>query len=77
MARRRRNYRREYARYHGRPEQRRRRSMRNKARRKMGLKRGDSREVHPKRALSKGGGNRRSNLKVMSRRANRRKGTRR
>ena len=39
-----RNYKREYANYHGKPEQRKRRSNRNKARRKMNAPKG--RDVH-------------------------------
>lgn len=71
-----RNYRKEYDEYHGTPTQRKRRSMRNKARRSAGLKKGDSREVDHKIPLSKGGGNGRSNLRVTSRAANRRKAAR-
>ena len=69
-----RNYKREYARNHSSPSQRKARSNRNKARRKMGLKKGDPREVDHKKPLSKGGSNKKSNLRVTSRRANRSKG---
>ena len=72
---RKRDYRREYDQYHGKPEQRKKRSLRNKARRKLGLKVGDSREVDHKRALSKGGSNSKSNLRAISREKNRRKFT--
>ncbi len=73
--RRKRNYRREYQRYHGTPTQRRRRAMRNRARRKLGLRKGDPREADHKRPLSKGGSNARRNLRAVSRRTNRRKGS--
>lgn len=66
-----RNYKKEYARNHSSKKAREHRSMRNKARRKMGLKKGDPREVDHKRPLSKGGSNRKSNLRVTSRKANR------
>ena len=74
MARKKRNYKKEYRDYHGKPQQRKNRSKRNQARRKMGLKKGDSREVDHKKPLSKGGSNRKSNLRVVSRKTNRRKG---
>lgn len=60
--------------YHAKPEQRRNRSERNKARRRMGLKIGDPREVDHVRPLSKGGGNGMGNLRITSRKANRKKG---
>jgi 5-methylcytosine-specific restriction endonuclease McrA len=50
--------------------------MRNQARRKAGLKKGDPREVDHKKPLSKGGTNGRSNLRVVSKKVNRRKGNR-
>lgn len=68
-----RNYKREYKQYHSKPQQRKNRSKRNQARRKMGLKVGDKREVDHKRPLSKGGSNRKNNLRVVSRTTNRRK----
>jgi 5-methylcytosine-specific restriction endonuclease McrA len=68
-----RNYKKEYAQYHSKPEQRANRSERNKARRKLGLKVGDKREVDHVRPLSKGGGNSKSNLKAVSRKINRKK----
>ena len=40
----------------------------------MGLKRGDKREVDHRKPLSKGGSNRKSNLRVVSRKTNRSKG---
>ena len=69
-----RNYKREYEMYHSKPEQRRNRSERNKARRIMGLQVGDKREVDHIKPLSRGGSFNKSNLKIVSRSANRRKG---
>lgn len=69
-----RNYKREYAEYHSKPEQKRNRAARNAARRKMGLKVGDPREVDHKKPLSKGGSNSKKNLRIVSRLINRRKG---
>lgn len=71
-----RNYKEEYRKYHGSPEAIRQRSNRNKARRKLGLKKGDKREVDHKRSIKNGGTNARSNLRAISRKANRRKGAR-
>lgn len=70
-----RNYKREYREYHGKPEQIDNRSKRNQARRKMKLKKGDGKEVDHKRPLSKGGGNGKGNLRVVSRSTNRKKGS--
>ncbi len=69
-----RNYKKEYAEYHGKPEQKKNRAKRNAARRKLGLKVGDSREIDHKKPLSKGGGNGKSNLRAVSRTTNRKKG---
>lgn len=70
---RKRNYRREYDQYHGRPEQIRRRAGRVMARRKMvraGLARkGDGRDVAHRNNNPRD--NRRSNLRMASRRSNR------
>lgn len=74
IAKRKRNYRREYDMYHGKPEQIKNRSARNKARRKMKLKIGDPREVDHVKPLIKGGGNGMGNLRITSRKANRKKG---
>lgn len=68
-----RDYKKEYRDYHGRPEQVKNRAKRNKARSTMGLKVGDKREVDHKQPLSKGGSNKKSNLRAVSRRTNRRK----
>ena len=70
-----RDYRREYDTYHAKPEQKKNRNKRNKARRMMGLKKGDGLEVDHKRPLSKGGGNGKKNLRVVSRKTNRKKGS--
>lgn len=70
-----RNYKKEYREYHGKPEQRHHRSNRNKARRLMikegRVRKGDGKEVDHKNGNPKD--NSRSNLQIMSRRANRRK----
>lgn len=76
MPRKTRNYRREYDEYHGTEQQRKNRSMRNKARRKLKLKKGDGKEVDHKTPLSKGGSNGRKNLRAVSRKVNRKKGSR-
>jgi 5-methylcytosine-specific restriction endonuclease McrA len=76
MPRKTRNYRKEYDEYHGKPKQVKNRSKRNQARKKLKLKKGDKREVDHKRPLSKGGGNGRKNLRVVSRKVNRKKGNR-
>lgn len=73
MTRRKRNYRREYDTYHAKPEQKKNRAKRNAARKKAGLKVGDPREVDHKKPLSRGGGNGKRNLRVVSRRRNRTK----
>ena len=69
-----RDYKKEYAEYHSKPEQKKNRAARNKARREMGLKVGDPREVDHKKPLSKGGSNSKRNLRVVSRATNRKKG---
>ena len=75
-----RNYRREYDTYHAKPKQKKNRAKRNAARSKMAragrVSKGDGKEVDHRRPLSRGGGNGRRNLRVTSRSANRRKGTR-
>jgi len=75
-----RDYAKEYREYHGKPEQIRNRSKRNGARRlaiKDGrARKGDGKEVDHIKPLSKGGTNRRKNLRVVSRRENRTKGDR-
>jgi len=72
-AKRKRNYRKEYDNYQGRPEQIERRSSRNKARRKMAAagraKKGDGKDVAHKDNNPKN--NSRGNLKMASKKANR------
>lgn len=67
-----RNYKKEYREYHGKKKQISNRSKRNQARRIMKAKPGQ--EVDHKKPLSKGGSNSRKNLRVVSRRSNRKKG---
>ena len=69
-----RDYKKEYKDFHGKPKQRKLRSMRSAARRIMGLKKGDPREVDHIIPLSKGATNGKKNLRVVSRRTNRKKG---
>jgi len=71
-----RNYKKEYKSYHAKPIQVKNRAARNKARKILGLKPGDKREVDHKKPLSKGGGNSRKNLRVISLKTNRKKGNR-
>jgi len=70
-----RDYRREYDKYAGRPEIIKKRVEQNKARRMMEkegkVRKGDGKDVDHKRPLSKGGTTTRSNLRVKSRSANR------
>jgi len=68
-----RDYKKEYQDFHGKPDQIKKRSMRNQARRKMNAKPGQ--EVDHKKPLSKGGTNSRKNLRLVSRKVNRRKGS--
>lgn len=78
MASKERDYKKEYNRYHGKPEQIANRSTRNKARRKLKKELGEEKlrgkEVDHIKPLSKGGSNKRSNLRVVSRSTNRKKG---
>lgn len=68
-----RDYKKEYKQFHGKPKQIRNRAARNKARADKGLKKGDGKEVHHKKPLSKGGSNRPSNVTIRSQKANRKK----
>jgi 5-methylcytosine-specific restriction endonuclease McrA len=52
------------------------RAARNRARRKVGLKNGDPRQVDHKRPLSKGGGNGKANLRIVTAKTNLKKGAR-
>tara|TARA_B100000242_G_scaffold175585_1_gene125791 strand:+ start:1750 stop:1980 length:231 start_codon:yes stop_codon:yes gene_type:complete len=70
-----RDYKAEYRKYGSKPKARKDRSKANQARRKMGLKVGDPREVDHKKPLSKGGSNAMDNLRIVSRKTNRKKGT--
>jgi 5-methylcytosine-specific restriction endonuclease McrA len=78
MAKRKRNYRREYDTYHGTPEQRRLRALRNQARRKLmkegKVKKGDGMHVDHIKPLSKGGSNGKKNLRIVPAKTNLRKG---
>lgn len=75
-----RNYKQEYAEYHGKPEQRANRSARTLARyyaKKAGkVKKGDGKEIDHIKPLSKGGSKAKSNTRIVSRRTNRKKGNR-
>ena len=70
-----RDYRAEYDRYQGTEEQKRNRAKRNNARRTLEdegrVRKGDGKDVDHKRALVKGGGNKKDNLRVTSASANR------
>lgn len=69
-----RNYKAEYEQYHGSPKQKAARAARGRARTKMGLKKGDPREVDHKKPLSKKGSNSRKNLRIVTKKYNRKKG---
>ena len=71
-----RNYRDEYDNYHKKPSQRKNNNARHRARYAFGLKVGDGKEVDHKIPLIKGGSNKPKNLRVVSRKTNRRKGSR-
>lgn len=70
-----RDYKKEYARDHSSSKAKKQRATRNKARRTLmtegRVSKGDGKEVHHKTALSKGGGNSKKNLQVVSRKRNR------
>ena len=74
MTEKKRNYKKEYKEYHGKPAQIKARAQRNAARAKLGLAVGDPREADHKNPISKGGSNRKDNLRAVSRATNRRKG---
>ena len=73
-----RDYKKEYADYHSKPEQKKNRAMRNTARATLTkegkVRKGDGMEVDHKNPLLKGGTNCRRNWKVVTKRANRKKG---
>tara|TARA_R100000315_G_C5197916_1_gene116027 strand:+ start:198 stop:428 length:231 start_codon:yes stop_codon:yes gene_type:complete len=76
MAKKKRNYRREYDTYHAKPGQKKARASRNAARRKLkktgAVRKGDGKEVDHKNGDPRD--NRRKNLRAVSRRVNRKKG---
>ena len=72
-----RNYKKEYADFHGKPEEIENRAARNKARRESGLKKGDSKEAHHIKPLSQGGSNAKGNIRKVESGINRREGGRR
>jgi len=75
MTTRKRNYRKEYDSYHGKPEQIKNREQRNDARREMEkagkVSKGDGKDVDHKTPIKKGGGNQKSNLQVTTKAENR------
>jgi 5-methylcytosine-specific restriction endonuclease McrA len=75
-----RNYKQEYADYHGTGTQKKNRAARNTARSTMAkdgkVSKGDGKEVDHKKPLSKGGSTKKSNLRVVSKAVNRKKGNR-
>ena len=73
-AKKKRNYKKEYAAFHGKPKQKKLRAARNKARKQAGLKVGDPREVDHIKPLSKGGSNTKKNTRIVSKKTNRKKG---
>jgi hypothetical protein len=70
-----RNYKREYDKYHSKPEQKKKRSKRNTARKRAEaagkVRKGDGKDVDHKKPLRSGGSNAKSNTRVRSRSANR------
>jgi len=70
-----RDYKKEYADFHSKPAAKKNRAAANRARRAVGLKVGDPREVDHKKPMSKGGTNSKGNLRVVSRKTNRKKGS--
>jgi 5-methylcytosine-specific restriction endonuclease McrA len=70
-----RDYDREYATYHAKPEQKKNRAMRNAARQKMlklgRVSKGDTKEVNHKKPIRTGGDNAPANLEITSRSKNR------
>lgn len=76
MSKKARNLKREYAKFGGTAKAKKDRAKTNAARKKAGLKKGDPREVDHKTPLARGGSNAKKNLRVVSRKVNRRKGKR-
>ena len=77
MAKKPRDYGKEYETYHAKPQQKKNRAARNTARRqemvKGNVRKGDGMEVDHKKPLSKGGSNSPSNMQILTRKANREK----
>ena len=75
-----RNYKQEYKEYHGMDTQKKNRAARNTARSTMAkagkVSKGDGKEVDHKKPLSKGGSTSKSNLRVVAKAVNRKKGNR-
>jgi 5-methylcytosine-specific restriction endonuclease McrA len=75
-----RNYKQEYKEYHGTDTQKKNRAARNTARSTMAkagkVSKGDGKEVDHKKPLSKGGSTSKSNLRVVAKAVNRKKGNR-
>jgi len=73
-----RDYKAEYKKYHSTPKAKKDRAKRNKNRRQFErdgrVSKGDGKEIDHKKPLSKGGGNGKSNLRVVDRKTNRKKG---
>ena len=72
---RKRDYKKEYARDHASRDDKRNRACRNKSRKRAGLKKGDGLEVDHERPLKRGGSCSRKNTRVVSRKTNRKKGS--
>ena len=70
-----RDYKKEYKRDHSKPSNIKDRASRNKARHDSGLKKGDPQEVDHIKPLSKGGSNNPKNTRIVSRKVNRKKGS--
>ena len=75
MTERKRDYKKEYADYHGKPDQIKKRDQRNAARREMEkagkVSKGDGKDVDHKTPIKKGGSNDKSNLQVTTKAENR------
>lgn len=75
MAAKKRNYKREYEKYHGKPKQKKERATRNAARKKAEkkgtVKKGDGKDIDHKKPIRSGGGNGKGNTRVRSKSANR------
>ena len=69
-----RNYKKEYKSFHGKSQQKINRALRNNARKNSGLEVGDSREIDHIKPLSKGGSNSSKNIRIVTRKTNRKKG---